>query len=356
MNKKIVVCKLIDYVFQNKEQLTEAYDDSNSMRYLSWKFSLYVIGRLQTPHPMLTPVVIDVENYKVIFLPKAWNPMEVWSYIERMINPDVIHMHGNHSWPSYPFYASNFKHYSPDIKKMIFSPAGSSCGTSSFLDHFDHIVVNHPLQIDRMKTPHKDRVIVRKRCADPIMFYPGYAEKVEYDCVYVAGFVPVKQIEVMIETVSNSDNTLVIVGDFTRTAEHYNHIRKVIDNEYDNEQIFLKNFMLQDDLCKFLGKCGVFVWPNIKPENPSTTTNRSVVEALACGMPLLLGERAFAETYFVSQMINGALYSHPLDFCLCLEHILIELEHFRFNARGVYNTRFSFQRDFIDFYNELYSI
>ena len=356
MNKKIVVCKLIDYVFQNKEQLTEAYDDSNSMRYLSCKFSLFVIGRLQTPHPMLTPVVIDVENYKVIFLPKAWNSIEVWSYIEGMINPDVIHMHGNHGWPSYPVYASYFRNHSGNVKKMIFSPAGSSCGNPEFLECFDHIIVNHPLQIDRMKTPHKNRVIVRRRCADPNVFYPEYADKIEYDCVYIAGFVPVKQIEVMIETVCDADNSLAIVGDFTRTAEHYNHIRKYIDHYDDGEQIFLQDFMPQEKLRKFLGKCGVFVWPNIKPENPSTTTNRSVIEALACGMPLLLGERAFAETDFVSQMINGALYSYPLDFCLCLEHILIELEHFRLNAREVYNARFSFQRDFIDFYNELYSI
>jgi len=206
-----IVVKLIDYNFQNIEQLTEAYDDSNTMRGLDRNLQCIVIGRFGL---YVTSYPID-DRYRVIFLPVKWTQSEVADFILHKLQPDVIHMHGNHGWPSYPYYAKRFSLQSKRKLKLIFSPAGSSCGTPSFLSSFDYIIVNHILQRARMKTDDLDKVLVRHRAANHKIFYPKYADKIKYDFVYVAGFVPVKQIPIMIDTFMEAtpDKKLVILGE-----------------------------------------------------------------------------------------------------------------------------------------------
>lgn len=344
--------KIIDYDFQKESQLTRAIDDSNTMLGLdSNKFNCYVVGRHSNSFS-----IHRVENYQVVFLPSHITKERFAEYIKEDLKPDIIHMHGNHGWSQYPYYASFFRQFVP---KMIFSPAGSSCGTPDFLSNFDHIIVNHPLQVDRMKCNPSDRekIIVRRRAVSSEVFYPSYSPVVLYKFVYVAGFVPVKQIPTMIETIISleENQSLVIIGDFTRISSHYNEIRKLISEKNAQDFIFLKDFMPQKDLVSFLGNCGIFVWPNIKPENPSTTTNRSVVEALGCGMPLLLGERAFRETEFVVPGANGFLYSDSVSFKEGSKKIFDNLDQFRQESVKLSKERFSYEQNFIRFYNDLYS-
>ena len=350
------VVKLIDYNFQNEEQLTQAYDDSNSMRGLSSDFDKYVIGRHGNNLSIHEVIDSNLDSYRVIFLPVKWSAEEVANYIQKEIEPRILHLHGNHGWPSFPYYAKFFLKYG---SRLIFSPAGSSCGTPEFLSHFHKIIVNHPLQIERMKCSpeYRDRIVVRMRAADPSVFYPLYSNSIspKFDCVYIAGFVPVKQIPVMIDTVVGSGRTLMVIGDFTRTSEHYRSVKAKIGFDRLRGTVFLHDFISQLDLSAFLGLCGVFVWPNIKPENPSTTTNRSVPEALACGMPLLLGERAFKDTEFVKNGYNGYLYSSPSDFKEKAELIFGNLDYFRENSLSLTRERFDFQTNFIRFYDDLYS-
>jgi len=343
------IVKLIDYNFQRESQLVEAYDDSNSMRGLNSELKRYVIGRHGNQIS-----IHEVEDYEVIFLPTDWDIPRMFSYILSLC-PDVLHMHGNHGWPSYPLYAKFFRSL---VKKMIFSPAGSSCGTPEFLSYFDHIIVNHSLQVARMKCSPSDRekIIVRRRAADPKVFkvpeiirYPP-----EFDLVYVAGFVPVKQIPTMMSYAINSSKSLAIVGDISRTYVHYSEINDLIMINHLYNQISIIPFMSQSRLVKFFGKCGVFVWPNIRPENPSTTTNRAVIEGLACGLPLLLGERAFKDTEFLVEGYNGYTYSDLESFKEKAEWILKDLNYFRNNSLALNKERFSFEENFIRFYNDLY--
>lgn len=348
MEKKIV-CKIIDYNFQHEHQLTQSYDDSNSMRSLdSNRLICYVVGRHNNELS-----IHNVENYKVIFLPSSWPKERFAQYIKEELRPDVIHMHGNHSWNQYPYYASFFRQFVP---KMVFSPAGSSCGTPEFLSNFDHVIVNHPLQIDRIKCNPSDRnkIIARRRAVDSNFFKPQYS-KIEYDFVYIAGFVSVKQIPLMIDLVILTGRKLVVIGDFSRTYLHHNEIVQYIEFNGFGDQVFLQDFMPQPKLVSFLGKCGIFVWPNIKPENPSTTTNRSVVEALGCGMPLLLGERAFRETEFIIPERNGFLYSDSYSFKTLSEDIFSEIDSFRQESLKLSKERFDYEKNFIRFYNDLYS-
>jgi len=162
----------------------------------------------------------------------------------------------------------------------------------------------------------------------------------------------------MISTVLNSskNKTLAIVGDFNRTREHYHSILKFLRENDPHNRVTLFDFMSQSDLRIFLGQCRIFVWPNIKPENPFTTTNRSVIEALACGLPLLFGERAFNETEFVVSGYNGYLYNSDKDFREKSDEILDNLDFFRSESVKVNRERFSFQENFINFYNKLYSL
>jgi len=347
--RKISVVKIIDYCFQHESQLTSAYDDSNTMRYLSERFNITVVGRLNVQSILYR----EVENYKVVFYPAGMSYSEEAAHIMHQFRPDVIHMHGNHGWPQYRVYAEYFGNH-PSDPKMIFSPAGSSCGTPTFLENFDCIIVNHPLQIERMKTEHSDRIVVRKRSADPSVFYPAY-NKMLYDLVYVAGFVPQKHIIEMIDLVAKIlDTSLVILGDFTRTAVHHLQVKEYIKWQGLSDRIFLHDFIKQTDMAEFLGRCGAWVWPNVKPENPSTTTNRSVIEALACGMPLVVGERAFKDTEFVDHGFNGFLYSDFKTFEAAVENVGDNLDAFRSVSRAMNENSFSFMENFVDFYTNLY--
>jgi glycosyltransferase involved in cell wall biosynthesis len=346
MKRKVV--KIIDYNFQKESQLTQAFDDSNSMRFISSNLDRYVIGRLDNQFTIQT-----INDYQVIFVPVKWSKEDFAKYILDIIRPDVVHMHGNHGWPQYPYYA---KHFRPRVNKLIFSPAGSSCGTPEFLANFDHIIVNHPLQVDRMKCRPEDKhkIIVRRRAVDLNLFYPSYSITPLYTLVYVAGFVPVKQIPTMIDTALGSGKHLAVVGDFSRTYVHYSHVRDLIKLNKLQDQITLVPFMDQSKLINFLGNCAIFVWPNIKPENPSTTTNRSVVEALGCGVPLLLGERAFQDTEFVVNGYNGYTYSNQIDFNHKVTEILNNLADFRRNSLTLAKERFSWEMNFKSFYDKLY--
>ena len=272
------------------------------------------------------------------------------------IKPDVVHLHGNHGWAQYQYYAEVLR---DKVDKLIFSPAGSSCGTPSFISNFDYVIVNHPLQVGRIKCHDKDieKIVVRRRAVNPDFFFPKYKET-EFDFVYVAGFVPVKKIPDMIETVlysSKKRRTLVIVGDFKRTREYHHNIKNFIISLGEENRIILKDFMDQESFVDFLGRCGVFVWPNIKPENPETTTNRSIVEALGCGMPLLLGERAFKQTEFVDDNVNGLLFNSFESFGDLSEKIFENISKFREGSVKLAKERFSYKENFIDFYNEIYS-
>jgi len=348
MRKKVV--KLIDYVFQHHFQLTEAYDDSNSMRYLSDEFDIEIIGRFIqnkiTEHRVKGPST----DYKVTFLPKSFSIQAVVDYILKL-NPNVIHMHGNHGWPQYPIYASAFVNKGI---KLIFSPAGASCGTHEFLECFDTVIVNHVEQIKRMRCP-PAKVLVRHRGADPSVFYPVPGGKKKYNFVYVAGFVPQKRLDFMIECVKNTPYNMVILGDFTRLTEHYILIRDIIKLQRLENKIFLHDFIPQTQMSQFLGQCKVWVWPNIKPENPETTTNRSIIEALGCGMPLLVGERAFKNSHFLITGINGYSYSTKEEFQEKANLIMEDYLSFGKNSVILGRVKFSFQENFIDFYKNCYN-
>lgn len=349
--KKINVVKFINYCFQHEYQLSQAMDDSNTFNGLdSEKFNLFLIGRLNIPNAR----AIYLESHVVVFLPISWSWKEVAEGISNVVNPDIFHFHGNHSWLHSTDYASFFKLREC---KLIFSPAGSSCGNPEFLSKFDWIIVNHYLQIDRMKTSDKSNILVRKRCANPEIFKPMWEDKIDYHFVYVAGLVPVKRIDLMIETVvtSSEDKTLLIIGESSRDISHADFIKDLISKNNWQHRIKLKGFMPQDELNSLLGRCGVFVWPNIKPENPNTTTNRSVIEALSCGMPLLLGERAFRETQFIRKGVNGWLYSSSAGLNEKADLIFSDINSFRKSSYYLAMEEFSYKKNFIDFYNDLYS-
>lgn len=358
MSSKIKVVRLIDYCFQHKHQLLEAYDDSNSMRYLSEEIEPILIGKFDCHEPLeFEPD--EERDYKVIFFPKAYSQEQIAKAITDLY-PSVIHMHGHHSW--YTHYAMYFRNHIKSLR-LIFSPAGSSCGNPGLLQHFDIVIVNHESQIKRMKVgdSFNGEIIVRRRSADPSIFRPDYViseSAILSDFIYVAGFVPSKRIDEMILTVASPKNiwhrTLTVLGDFTRTREHYFNIKQAIAKNSWDKLVTLHDFVPQTKMADLLGRAKVFVWPNIKPENPETTTNRSVIEALACGMPLLLGERAFKDTEFVKEGYNGFLYSDPKDFHEKAEKILKSLWHFRLGSQVLYNEKFSFRENFIEFYNRLY--
>jgi len=349
MSSKRSVVKIIDYVFQNEGQLTEAWDDSNSMRYLS-EFDITVVGRLNTPRPVTHLVEGTGYKYKVIFFPVGVSVPDIAHVITNM-KPNVIHMHGNHGWPSFPVYAGLFAAMNPR-PYMIFSPAGTSCGTEGFLDYFDKIIVNHEMQIPRMRcNPYK--VVVRRRAADPAIFHPLNMHK-SAELIYVAGFVPQKRIDLMIDFSTSANLRLMVLGDFSRTPEHYGQIRQLALN-YPIGNVQLCDFVRQQRVAEVLSLASIFTWPNIKPENPETTTNRSVIEALACGMPMLVGERAFKNTEFVVEGVNGFTYSGKGDFLEKAWTILRNREEFSQGSTDLNRKNHDFRTHFVDFYRDLYS-
>ncbi len=345
------VLRIIDYNFQRKEQLTAAYDDSNSLRYISKHFDMTVIGRIGIRQPEFYKIV-DVEGgeYSVVFLPDKWNSQDVLDFVMKM-KPDVIHMHGTSAWPQYHAYANYFSNL-PKKPGLIFSPAGGCKGPPDFMNKFDKIIVNHILQIERMRCDHS-KVIIRKRSADPNVFH-FLERKFEFDFVYVAGFIPFKHMDEMIDDVSSTPYSLVILGDFLRNDEYYQSIKSLIVRRNLSNQIFLHDFISQLEMSEFLAKCRVWVWPNIPPENPATTTNRSVIEALACGKPFLVGEQPFNQTEFLISGFNGYKYSNKAQFAEKASLIMTSLKTYRNNSLKLNDDHFSFQRNFIDFYKDLY--
>lgn len=343
------IIKLIDYVFQNRSQLNETYDDSNSMRYLSPELNIHLIGRLNCSD--IEHHIVKGKNYSylVTFFPSHLTFSEVAGYVVSL-NPNVIHMHGTHIWKQYPYYAKRFR---KEINcKMIFSGAGPSAGTPEFLSNFDKVIVNHKIQIERMKCE-PEKVIVRKRSADPNIFYPVEKKK-EYDFLLVAGFIPGKRIDIMTDYVLSTPYKMIILGDFTRKTNHYKFIKGYISQREAEKQIFLHDFIPQTEMSEFMGKCKAWVWPQCKPENPSTTTNRSVIEALACGMPLLVGNQAFKKTEFVKNGMNGWLYGDINDFRWKADNAISDYKRLGKNSSIINRNNFDFKENFIDFYNNLY--
>lgn len=347
------VLRLVDYNFQSRKQLTEAYDDSNSLRYICKDFEICVVGRFNIKEPEIH-IVRDGTGgeYKVFFLPFRWTPATVMKYVFDMAGFDVIHLHGTSAWPQYLIYPGLLRKNFPNAK-FIFSPAGGCKGPPDFLNEFDVVIVNHPKQIDRMRCD-KERIIVRKRSADPSVFHYVKKTEIKYDCVYVAGFIPLKRIDLMIDTVLETCLSLVVLGDFRRLWEHKQYIARYIRKKNASDQIFLHDFIPQTDMAKFLSGCRIWVWPNIPPENLVTNTNRSVIEALACGLPLLVGEQAFAHTEFLVNGFNGYTYRKPSSFKEKARLIMTSPKTYRNNSAKLFGDHFNFHTYFIEFYKNLY--
>jgi len=357
------VIKLIDYGFQHDFQLTEAYDDSNTVDGLCDDFEMILIGRLDIKHKLEKRIcedkILKDKKFKVFFLNKQSNPDEVIGLI-KTIAPDVIHFHGNHGWPQYPYYADVIRNLFGNGINMIFSPAGTSCGTETFLAKFNKVVVNHQDQVKRMKCP-ENKIVVRRRGIHPIF---EYSRKVitenkefckKYDFIYVAGIIPQKRIDIFLDFASKIRNKLFIMaGDETRDQNYYYKIYNICISE-NLENVFINSFVSQKFFMSTLLKSYIFFWPNIKPENPETTTNRAVGEALGAGLPLLLGENAFKNTEFVINGYNGFLYSDIIDFKEKSRIIMENWNKFSENSLSLAKEKFSFNTNFIDFYKKLYN-
>jgi glycosyltransferase involved in cell wall biosynthesis len=233
--KKVI--KLIDYCFQHDFQLAEAYDDSNTVDGLCDDFEMILIGRLDIKHKLEKRICEDKilrdKTFKVFFLNKQSNPDEMIELI-KTIAPDVIHFHGNHGWPQYPYYADVLRNFFGNGIKMIFSPAGTSCGTEPFLAKFNKVVVNHPDQVKRMRCP-ENKVIVRRRAIHPV--FEDLRSRIiaedrnfvrDLDYIYVAGIVPQKRIDIFLDFAhSMRDKLFIIAGDETRSPNYFHEILNI---------------------------------------------------------------------------------------------------------------------------------
>jgi hypothetical protein len=101
--------------------------------------------------------------------------------------------------------------------------------------------------------------------------------------------------------------------------------------------------------------CRAFVWPNIAPENPVTTTKRALHEALDSGLPPLLGREAYFYTEFVETGLNGFLYNNVKDLKDFGKKIIENYQEMGQRSLMLNAARFDFNDNFIAFYKMLYA-
>ena len=266
-------------------------------------------------------IIFIVRTLKPTFVKKranftihAFNYQEPYETLANEIsafNPHIIHIFGpiclgsagrfvdqfHHQCAIVQQYAGNQPWYygDPDIHYFIIDAV--------HLPAFQHIPV--------------EKMILRNCCCDLDFFKPIPAEK-EYDCIMAAGFYCTKGQDIVYEILKNDPLKIMFLGaqksNMDEMTDDFRHMMRLINKDNKCQAVF-QDYVAPDLVPFIYNKAKLFVWGSrVSIENPITITNRSVTEAVACGLPVVAFNETFKHSNFIINGANAILVNSDQEF------------------------------------------
>jgi len=304
MKRKI--CYYIDHVYShlnleqncwihNKDWLSSFYE------------ILFVVRTLESTH------VKYRANFKILCV----NNNEPYERVKQAVvdfKPDIMHIFG-------PFYLGTAGRIIVDMygKCKIVQQYGGGQEQYYWNQMVDVLIVDKVHEHHFGHVP-KDRIIVRNNCCDLDFYKPIANAPKQYDCIMAAGFYASKGQDVVLDILKDEDVSVLFLGsqksNIGEPIPEFVHTMELRDMWRDRriKPTFI-DFGHPKGMPAHYSSAKIFVWGSrMCHENPDTLTNRSVTEAVACGLPFVAFEKTFHKSNFVINGYNAILVNTDYEF------------------------------------------
>lgn len=143
-----------------------------------------------------------------------------------------------------------------------------------------------------------DNVWINPFGADTDLFKPNPDASRSYDAVYFGRLVKGKNIETLIRAFKEIDGRLLLIG----KGPYKGQLKKIANSLGIEEKVVFKGWVENRYLPDYLTTCKIFVLPS-----PSEGGGRSIPEAMACGLPVIVMKGALGSEAYVENNRSGCI-------------------------------------------------
>jgi glycosyltransferase involved in cell wall biosynthesis len=249
------------------------------------------------------------------FIIKAFNKDVPYEDIKKEIEsfgPDIMQIFG-------PLYLGNASRFVDDFygKCKIVQHYAGGVSAAYWNPKVDALIIDKVHEPVFGHVP-KDRLVTRNNCCDLDFFRPLNTPK-KYDCIMAAGFYALKGQNIVIDILKDEKLSVLFIGsqksnmgdyteEYLQTKKFYTDISPILTAEFID-------FVPPSEMPSFYNSAKIFVWGSLTSiENPITITNRSITEAVACGLPVVAFKGTFGASNFVIHGRNAILVSSYQEY------------------------------------------
>lgn len=164
-----------------------------------------------------------------------------------------------------------------------------------------------------------DNLILKNPCCDLSFFKPVNDTFKLWDLICSGGWYANKSQINLIRILGDLQYRLLLLGVQTDNNNQYTYEFLNAHNFYKskkfNLEVEFKDHVHNVDMPLIYNSCKIFVWGQTENiENPITLNNRSVVEAVACGLPIIGFKTVFEKNNFIINSENAILVDTDKQF------------------------------------------
>jgi len=244
--------------------------------------------------------------------------------IERF-NPSILQIFG-------PTFLGNTNLFLQDFHgkcKIVERYAGAFPGGYGG-DLVDYVVVDD-VHVPAFGNIPPEKLVVTRNCADLDFFKPMYEVEKDFDGIQVGGFYCHKGQDVLVDMFKNRLLRFLFIGSQKSNegieTEEYIQTKRLYDNLATRLTVKFVDFVPPAQLPRIYNQAKLFLWGAQESyENPITLTNRAVVEAVACGLPIVGFRKTFKYSNFIIDRENAILADTAEDFVNAVINLLTDTE------------------------------
>jgi glycosyltransferase involved in cell wall biosynthesis len=245
---------------------------------------------------------------------------EIRGEIERF-SPDIIQLFG-------PLFLGEARRFVQDFHgrcKIIQRYAGAYPDGYGG-DFVDYLVIDDVHAPAFQHIPPEKRVVARI-CSDLNIYRPLPEVEKVYDGIQVGGFYCRKGQDILVRTFAKEPVRLLFIGAQKSNegiyTDEYLYTKQLYEQTKDKLSVDFVDFVHPTELPLIYNKAKIFLWgAHESYENPITLTNRSVAEAVACGLPIVGFNKTFQKSNFVLDGENAFLVDSENEFKLVVLFLL----------------------------------
>lgn len=301
-------------------------------------------------------------KHRANFRIKAFNKFapyeEMRDEIERF-SPDILQIFGPTFLGQTPRFLQEFHG-----KCKIVQRYGGAYPQAYGGEFVDYVVIDD-VHVPAFGNIPPEKMVIARNCADLNIYRPMPEIPKYWDGIQVGGFYCHKGQDVLVEIFRNDLIKLLFVGAWKSNegeyTEEYLYTRKLYDNIGTKLNVEFFDFVPPSHLPEIYNRAKIFMWgAHESYENPITLTNRVVVEAAACGLPVVGFKNTFQYSNFIIDGENAILANNAENFKRAVFTLLMDdslREKLGKRSREIAVERLDFQvwhnEFFLDLYNRI---